>query len=43
MPLKEIHQTRKPEWLGHLAWHIEESREQLANKIIGNSTQGNYA
>src|SRR4051812_20883209 len=33
MPLKEIHQYRDQS--GWAIWHIEESREELANKIIG--------
>ncbi len=33
MPLKEIHQTRDQS--GWAIWHIRESVEQLANKLIG--------
>lgn len=33
MPLKEIHQTGNQS--GWSIWHIEETEEQLANKIIG--------
>ncbi len=35
MPLKEIHQTGNQS--GWAIWHIDESEEQLTNKIIGNA------